>query len=159
MYVTNLTNKKLGINGALNLAPFEVNRYVNNKDKGLVARVVNLENANMVSVIREEGFTKIGIPGKVVKTIGVDEKGLDKAPRSAKVKPPVATKESVAPKAEKVEKIVEAVKEEVAPVIEEPVAEVAEEKVVKPAKSKLATKIAAKAKAASKATEEASEDK
>lgn len=158
MYVTNLTNKKLGINGALNLAPFEVNRFVNNKDKDLVARVVNLENANLVSVIREDGLTKVGIPGKVVKTIGVDTKGLDKAPRSANVKP-AAPKESVAPKAELVEKTKEVVKEEPAPVVEEPVAKVAEEKVVKPAKSKLATKIAAKAKGAAKATEEASEEK
>ena len=165
MYVTNLTNKKLGVNGALNLAPYEVNHYVSDKDLDLVARVVRLEHANMVSVVREAGLTKTGITGKVVKTIGIDEKGLHSAPRSANVKPPVVKPVvTVAPKAEEV-KVVEEVKveaakeavETVAPMVE-PEPEVAQEEAVKPSAKSKATRTSAKAKAATKATEEASEE-
>lgn len=159
MYVTNLTKKKLGINGALNLAPYEVNKYINDKDLDLVARVIRLEHANMVSVVREAGLTKTGITGKVVKTIGVDEKGLYNTPRSENVKPPVVKPVvAVAPKAEEV-KVVDEVKveEPVAPVVE-PEPEVAQEEAVKPSAKSKATRTSAKAKAAAKATEEASEE-
>lgn len=84
MYVTNLTNNKLGIDGRLNLAPREVNRYIDNENTDLVARVLRLESARLVSVIRETGLTKTGITGKVVKTIGVDTNALSKAPRTKK---------------------------------------------------------------------------
>ena len=159
MYVTNLTKKKLGINVALNLAPYEVNKYINDKDLDLVARVIRLEHANMVSVVREAGLTKTGITGKVVKTIGVDEKGLYNTPRSENVKPPVVKPVvAVAPKAEEV-KVVEEVKveEPVAPMVE-PEPEVAQEEAVKPSAKSKATRTSAKAKAAAKATEEASEE-
>lgn len=81
MYVTNLTNNKLGINGYINLGPRETNRYINNKDTDLVARVLRLEAAKLVSVIREEGLTK-KTTGKVVKSIGMDSAALSTAPRT-----------------------------------------------------------------------------
>lgn len=85
MFVTNLTGKKLGINGRINLAANEVNRFIDNEDTDLVARVLRLEAARLVSVVRENGLTKTGITGKVVKTVGFDEGGASTAPRTAGV--------------------------------------------------------------------------
>ena len=85
MFVTNLTGKKLGINGRINLAANEVNRFIDNEDTDLVARVLRLEAALLVSVVRENGLTKTGITGKVVKTVGFDKGGASTAPRTAGV--------------------------------------------------------------------------
>ena len=79
MYVTNLTKSRLGINGIINLAPEEVNRYI-----PLISRVGNLERAQLVSVVRENGKTKTDIPGKIVKTVGVDTGALSTGPRTEK---------------------------------------------------------------------------
>lgn len=133
MYVTNLLNVKLGINGLINLAPKEVNRYIDNEDLDLVARVVRLEAANLVSVVREEGLTKTGITGKIVKTMGADTSALTQAPRTGGGKPPVAP----APLVQKEEEEIKPPAAEVAP--EDPKDEQAEEEVkvedvVEPAK-------------------------
>lgn len=169
MFITNLKNIPLGINGVINLAPHEVNRFIDDKDKDLVARVVRLEAANLISVVRKPGLTKTGIPGKVVKTIGVDVKGLNKAPRTAgKVVTPAApvVEAPVIPEAPKAEPVIETPVAE-APVVEAPVVEApAEEapaestKEVKPAKAsktKPATRVL-KAKLAAEAPEEAPKD-
>lgn len=111
MYVTNLRNVKLGINGLINLAPKEVNRYIDNEDLDLVARVVRLEAANLVSVVREEGLTKTGITGKIVKTMGADTSALTQAPRTGGAKPPVAP----APPVQKEEEEIKPPAAEVAP--------------------------------------------
>ena len=111
MYVTNLLNVKLGINGLINLAPKEVNRYIDNEDLDLVARVVRLEAANLVSVVREEGLTKTGITGKIVKTMGADTSALTQAPRTGGGKPPVAP----APLVQKEEEEIKPPAAEVAP--------------------------------------------
>ena len=111
MYVTNLRNAKLGINGVINLAPREVNRYIDDEDLDLVARVVRLEAANLVSVVREEGLTKTGITGKIVKTMGADTSALTQAPRTGGVKPPVTP----APPVQKEEEEIKPSAAEVAP--------------------------------------------
>jgi hypothetical protein len=111
MYVTNLRNAKLGINGVINLAPREVNRYIDDEDLDLVARVVRLEAANLVSVVREEGITKTGITGKIVKTMGADTSALTQAPRTGGAKPPVAP----APPVQKEEEEIKPPAAEVAP--------------------------------------------
>ena len=154
MFITNLTKSPLGVNGLVNLAPFEVNHYIDDKDKDLVARVVRLEAAKLISVIRTPGLTKVGIPGKVIKTIGVDTTGLTEAPRS--VSKEAASKETqpVTPSVMETPAV-----EEVAPIEEAPEAEVVEVKETKPAKAskaKSATKASSTAKAEVK--EEASED-
>lgn len=162
MFITNLTKNPLGVNGLINLAPFEVNHYIDDKDKDLVERVALLEAAKLISVIRTPGLTKVGIPGKVVKTIGVDTTGLTEAPRSVSkgaapkktqpVTPPVMetpeVKEAVAE---------EAMPEEVTPEAAASEAEVVEVKETKPAKASRAksTKASSKAKTEVK---DASED-
>lgn len=85
MFVTNLTGKKLGINGRINLAANEVNRFIDNEDTDLVARVLRLEAARLVSVVRENGLTKTGLTGRVVKTVGFDKAAVSTAPRTAGV--------------------------------------------------------------------------
>lgn len=85
MFVTNLTGKKLGINGRINLAANEVNRFIDNEDTDLVARVLRLEAARLVSVVRENGLTKTGLTGRVVKTVGFDKDAVSTAPRTAGV--------------------------------------------------------------------------
>ena len=114
MYVTNLTNDRLGINGVVNLAPREVNLYIDNKDLDLVERVVRLEAAKLVSVVRESGLTKTGITGKVVKTVGAQSEALSLAPRT----PGFEMEEVKAPEIE----------EEVAKTTDEEITEIAEEK-------------------------------
>ena len=115
MYVTNLTNDRLGINGVVNLAPREVNLYIDNKDLDLVERVVRLEAAKLVSVVRESGLTKTGITGKVVKTVGAQSEALSLAPRT----PGFEMEEVKAP---------EIKEEEVAKTTDEEITEIAEEK-------------------------------
>ena len=114
MYVTNLTNDRLGINGVVNLAPREVNLYIDNKDLDLVERVVRLEAAKLVSVVRESGLTKTGITGKVIKTVGAQSEALSLAPRT----PGFEMEEVKAPEIE----------EEVAKTTDEEITEIAEEK-------------------------------
>ena len=114
MYDTNLTNDRLGINGVVNLAPREVNLYIDNKDLDLVERVVRLEAAKLVSVVRESGLTKTGITGKVVKTVGAQPEALSLAPRT----PGFEMEEVKAPEVE----------EEVAKTTDEEITEIAEEK-------------------------------
>lgn len=83
MFVTNLTAGRLGINGVINLAPGEVNRYIPDT-ADLLDRVAKLEAGKHVSVIYTEGKTKTGITGKIVKTVGIDTAALSTGPRTAK---------------------------------------------------------------------------
>ena len=154
MYVTNLTNDRLGINGVVNLAPREVNLYIDNKDLDLVERVVRLEAAKLVSVVRESGLTKTGITGKVVKTVGAQPEALSLAPRTPgfemeEVKAPEIIEEAAKTTDEEITEIAEEKLEEEA-VTEAPelVEEVKEEVIVeKPKKSRKAKVAEAVAKA------------
>lgn len=121
MFITNLTNDRLGVDGLINLAPREVNRYIDDKNKDLVARVVLLEAAKLISVVRKPGLTKTGIPGNVVKTIGADKAALTSAPRTEGVKAPVTPASTIKAPAD-----VELPKEEVQP-LEVPAEEVKED--------------------------------
>lgn len=157
MFITNLTKNPLGVNGLINLAPFEVNHYIDDKDKDLVERVALLEAAKLISVIRTPGLTKVGIPGKVVKTIGVDTTGLTEAPRSVSKGAAPKKTQPVTPPVMETPEVKEAVAEEVTPEAAAPEAEVVEVKETKPAKASRAksTKASSKAKAEVK---DASED-
>lgn len=83
MFISNLHNAILGINGRLNLAVGEVNHYVDDSDPDLVARIKDLENAKLIAVSNEPGLVKTGITGKVVKSVGVDTGAIGNGPRSA----------------------------------------------------------------------------
>lgn len=157
MFITNLTKNPLGVNGLINLAPFEVNHYIDDKDKDLVERVALLEAAKLISVIRTPGLTKVGIPGKVVKTIGVDTTGLTEAPRSVSKGAAPKKTQPVTPPVMETPEVKEAVAEEVTPEVAAPKAEVVEVKETKPVKASRAksTKASSKAKAEVK---DASED-
>lgn len=122
MFITNLTNDRLGVDGLINLAPREVNRYIDDKNKDLVARVVLLEAAKLISVVRKPGLTKTGIPGNVVKTIGADKAALTSAPRTEGVKAPVTPASTIKAPAD-----VELPKEEEVQPLEVPAEEVKED--------------------------------
>ena len=154
MFVTNLTNDRLGINGVINLAPREVNLYINNKDLDLVERVLRLEAANLISVVREKGLTKTGITGKVVKTVGAQPEALSLAPRTPGIeveeKAPIEVPEAVEkPAEENTETAKEILEEEATTEAPEAIEEVKEEEVVveKPKKSRKAKVAEAVAKA------------
>lgn len=82
MFISNLHNAILGIDGRLNLAVGEVNHYIDDSDTDLVARIKQLESAKLVSVSTEQGLVKTGITGRVVKAIGVDTAAVSNSPRS-----------------------------------------------------------------------------
>ena len=155
MYVTNLTNDRLGINGVVNLAPREVNLYIDNKDLDLVERVVRLEAAKLVSVVREKGLTKTGITGKIVKTVGAQPEALSLAPRTPgiemeEVKAPEVKEEAAKTTDEEItETAKETLEEEATTKAPEAIEEVKEEEVVveKPKKSRKAKVAEAVAKA------------
>lgn len=83
MFVTNLTKGRLGVDGRINLAPNEVNRYLPDT-ADLKARVAKLAAAHLVAVVQEPGLTKY-TTGRVVKTVAADTAALSDAPRSKKV--------------------------------------------------------------------------
>lgn len=96
MFISNLHNAILGIDGRLNLAVGEVNHYIDDSDTDLVARIKQLESAKLVSVSTEQGLVKTGITGRVVKAIGVDTAAVSNSPRSGErvVHSEVATEDS-----------------------------------------------------------------
>lgn len=96
MFISNLHNAILGIDGRLNLAVGEVNHYIDDSDTDLVARIKQLESAKLVSVSTEQGLVKTGITGRVVKAIGVDTAAVSNSPRSGGrvVRSEVATEDS-----------------------------------------------------------------
>lgn len=100
MFISNLHNAILGIDGRLNLAVGEVNHYIDDSDTDLVARIKQLESAKLVSVSTEQGLVKTGITGRVVKAIGVDTAAVSNSPRSEFRTTPARIKDdSVAPEA------------------------------------------------------------
>lgn len=96
MFISNLHNATLGIDGRLNLAVGEVNHYIDDSDTDLVARIKQLESAKLVSVSTEQGLVKTGITGRVVKAIGVDTAAVSNSPRSGGrvARPAVTTEDS-----------------------------------------------------------------
>ena len=57
MYITNLTNRPVGVDGIITLRPNEENRYI--KDTGnLYIKVSKLVAANLVSVSKQPGLEK-----------------------------------------------------------------------------------------------------
>ena len=57
MYVTNLTNRPVGVDGIITLRPNEENRYI--KDTGdLYIKVSKLVSANLVAVSKQPGLSK-----------------------------------------------------------------------------------------------------
>lgn len=57
MFVTNLTNGKLGVDGIIQLMANEQNRYIE-ETPDLVARVNRLKRAQLVTVSFDEGLVK-----------------------------------------------------------------------------------------------------
>ena len=57
MFVTNLTNGRLGVDGVIHLGPREENRFLEDTPD-LVARVKRLKQAKLVDVRFEEGLVK-----------------------------------------------------------------------------------------------------
>lgn len=84
MFITNMTNNRLGINGEVVLRAGERNLHVDETtaSPALLARISRLERAKILSVVREVGMTKTGIRGKVVKTLGADTAAVAPTPRS-----------------------------------------------------------------------------
>ena len=60
MYVTNLMEYPLGLDGRIILAPKEVDRWVSDDNKGLCQRARVLEKNSMVSINAEVGLDKTG---------------------------------------------------------------------------------------------------
>lgn len=111
MYVTNLTNRRLGLSGPIVLAAREKNRYIEEDNLKLVEAVHRAKAANLVSISKEEGLSKV-ITTDAVKTLVFDADGIGSKPRTKgkqlsveapveeakveKVKPEVKTEELVA---------------------------------------------------------------
>lgn len=94
MFISNLHNAILGIDGRLNLAVGEINHYIDDSNTELVTRVKELESAKLVSVSNDPGLVKTGITGKVVKAVSFDAGAVATGPRStpkAAAKQPVET--------------------------------------------------------------------
>lgn len=83
MFISNLHNAILGIDGRLNLAVGEINHYIDDSNTELVARVKELESAKLVSVSNYPGLVKTGITGNVVKAVSFDAGAVSNGPRSA----------------------------------------------------------------------------
>lgn len=77
MFVTNLKDVPVGLNGTVTLKPGEINRHIDDNNCDLVERAERLKAHGLVSIVYEEGLTKTGIPGKVVKTLGLNESALN----------------------------------------------------------------------------------
>ena len=60
MYVTNLMDYPLGLDGRIILAPKEVDRWISDDNKGLCQRARVLEKNSMVSIKAEVGLDKTG---------------------------------------------------------------------------------------------------
>ena len=89
MYVTNLTDRPVGIDGILVLKPYEENRYIN--DTGdLYIRVGKLCAAKLVSVSKQPGLVK-EVPAEAVEEVIVETK-----PAAEPVVEPVIEPEPVA---------------------------------------------------------------
>lgn len=83
MFITNLHKSILGIDGRINLAVGEVNRYIDDTNAELVSRVRALESAKLISVSHDPGMVKTGVTGKVVSTVCLDTGAVTNGPRSA----------------------------------------------------------------------------
>lgn len=90
MYVTNLTDRPVGIDGIIVLKPYEENRYIN--DTGdLYIRVGKLCAAKLVSVSKQPGLVK-EVPAEAVEEVVFEDKVIEAKP----VADPVVEPEPVA---------------------------------------------------------------
>ena len=62
MFVTNLTKNIVGIDGIINLAPEEKDRYIDENYKDLQARCESLKNHGYISIDIGAGLEKNGLP-------------------------------------------------------------------------------------------------
>lgn len=97
MFISNLHNAILGIDGRLNLAVGEINHYIDDSNTELVTRVKELESAKLVSISNDPGLVKTGITGNVVKAVSFDAGAVSNGPRSAAKVAPKQTPETPAP--------------------------------------------------------------
>ena len=96
MYVTNLTNRPVGVDGIITLRPNEENRYI--KDTGdLYIKVSKLVTANLVSVSKQPGLTKTFTAEAVSVINSVETSSVDAivAPEAEAIVEPSATVEVV----------------------------------------------------------------
>lgn len=93
MFISNLHNAILGIDGRLNLAVGEINHYIDDSNIELVTRVKELESAKLVSISNDPGLVKTGITGNVVKAVSFDAGAVSNGPRSAAKAAPKQTPE------------------------------------------------------------------
>lgn len=96
MFISNLHNAILGIDGRLNLAVGEINHYIDDSNTELVTRVKELESAKLVSISNDPGLVKTGITGNVVKAVSFDAGAVSNGPRSAAKVAPKQTPETPA---------------------------------------------------------------
>ena len=92
MFVTNLTNGRLGVDGIIHLGPREENRFLEDTPD-LVARVKRLKQAKLVDVRFEEGLVKpepvqeevkAAVEADVKEAAPVKEEVADPAPAEVK---------------------------------------------------------------------------
>lgn len=84
MFVTNLTKNIVGIDGIINLAPEEKDRYIDENYKDLQARCESLKNHGYISIDIGAGLEKNGLPM-------TELKAENAAIEPPKVEEPVAT--------------------------------------------------------------------
>lgn len=113
LFVTNLTNKIIGFDGVIKLAPKEVNRAIEVNTANL-RKAKFLASAHMIAYIIADGLTK-NVDGTVVNTIGIDSDALSKEPRTKVKKEEPTTSAS----AETVESTAEVVEETISEKAEE----------------------------------------
>ena len=97
MYVTNLTNRPVGVDGIITLRPNEENRYI--KDTGdLYIKISRLVSANLVSVSKQPGLTKTFTAEAVSVIASVETSSVDVVvPEAEPTEEPSATVEAVEP--------------------------------------------------------------
>ena len=101
MYVSNLTNRPVGVDGIITLRPNEENRYI--KDTGdLYIKVSKLVSANLVAVSKQPGLEKT-ITAEAVSVIEtVETSSVDEVvvPEAEPIVEPATTVEPVVAEAE-----------------------------------------------------------
>lgn len=68
MFISNLKKQVIGIDGVINLKPGEANRYVDESNKDLAQRCKVLASAGYISISKEVGMEKNGLPATKVST-------------------------------------------------------------------------------------------
>lgn len=84
MFITNLKDHVVGVDGVINLAPKEKDRYVDENYKDLYPRCLSLQAEGLISINLGEGLTKTGEPlgdlvaAKATVHVDVEDTGLPK---------------------------------------------------------------------------------